>query len=166
MRKTPPQIFLESVLSICGLLILSIVLYFREGMEKEAIQKITGRITYFEKSFGNHPPARHQGKCRYIRLDINTNVFEVFVGKDKGDFKPDMEKIDELHTGDEVTIYVDNLMAAQDGAINSNVRYIDKGNEPVFIRGNWIKKLILFVMGICTATLLLLGILKSKGKIE
>ncbi|MBC9911686.1 hypothetical protein [Chitinophaga varians] len=165
ITKAPQRIFLKSVLSFVGLIILGFFSYFRAGLNKADLQKITGNINYLEKTFNNYPPARNSGKCRYIRVDNYLDVFEIFIGKDKGDFAPVLEKIDSLRIGDEITVYVDNLISPQEDIINSNVRFIDRGNEPVFIRGNSLKNVAIFLVGLSALSLIGLVVLKKKGKI-
>ncbi|MBV8252565.1 MAG: hypothetical protein JO154_08155 [Chitinophaga sp.] len=165
MKKDPQYIFLKSIFGISSVLILGITLYLRAGLNKDEIQKITGRIAYLEKTYGSYPLAREMGKCRYIKLDNYADVFEIFIGKDRGDFTPDLEKMDSLRAGDEITIYFDNQVGPQDNNINAAVRFIDKGNEVVFIRGTWMKAIAGAVLGIAMIALMLVCILKVKGKL-
>lgn len=166
MKRVPHPIFLKSVFSLIGLITIGITFYIRAGLNKNEIQKITGRITYLEKTFGSNPPARLEGKCRYIRLDTYAEVFEIFIGKDRGDFTPDLEKIDSLRAGDEITVYVNDPDSAQRSDVNRGVRFIDKGNEPVFIKGDWMKGMAIAIVGLSVGILALVFILKKKGKIS
>lgn len=107
---------------------------FRDTQEKEAFEKINGNITFIDKQFGKWP-IRHQGKYRYIQLDSYPYTFELFVGKEPGDFKPRFEQVDALKVGDPVTVYQDGSGGTEEG-ISRNVMFIDKNGVSYFEKGN------------------------------
>lgn len=147
-----------------GVIILSIFLYLRADKGKTAFNKISGQLTYFERSYEDFPN-RNKDKYRYLALNNYPTVFEVFVGKDASDFKPEFEQIDLLKKGNEITIYFDDRAAFSEDNINRLVYFIDRGNEPIFIKGSWEKKLAYFLAGLAVGIILLLIILKRRGKI-
>lgn len=143
-----------------GVIILSVFLYLRADKEKTTFDKISGRVIYFEHSYENFPN-RDKDKYRYLALNNYPTVFEVFVGKDAGDFKPRFEQIDLLKKGDEITIYFDD----SEDHINRLAYFIDRGSEPIFIKGTWEKGFAYFLVGLAIGILILLIALKRRGKI-
>lgn len=107
---------------------------FRDTQDKEAFEKINGNITLIDKQFGKWP-IRHHGKYRYIQLDSYPYTFELFVGKESGDFKPKFEQVDALKVGDPVTVYQDRSGVTEEG-ISRNVMFIDKNGTNYFEKGN------------------------------
>ncbi|WP_298737362.1 hypothetical protein [uncultured Chitinophaga sp.] len=160
MSKTPHVIFIKSLLSMIGVILLAGFLYLRADKEKTAFHKLSGELVYFERSYQNFPN-RDKDKYRYLALNNSPSVFEIFVGKDAGDFKPAFEQIDQLKKGDEITIYFDE----QPDHINRLAYFIDRGNEPIFIKGAWEKKAAYFLAGLSIAIIILLIVLKQLGKI-
>ncbi|MEP6512809.1 MAG: hypothetical protein ABJA79_02995 [Parafilimonas sp.] len=59
----------------------------RDSQKREKYEKINGRIYLIDKHF-NNLPIRDNEKYRYIQIDTYPYIFEVFIGKDWGDFKP------------------------------------------------------------------------------
>ncbi len=164
MKKERSYILLKSIFGISTLLFLGVSAYLRTGLKKEEFQKITGRITYLEKAFQQFP-TRDIGKYRYIRLDNYPEVFEIFIGKDRGDFKPDFEKIDSLKVGDEITVYQDDE-GIQRRSVNSIVSFIDRGNEAMFIRGDWRRTGAYIAIGGSLVIFLLVCMVEWKEKLQ
>jgi hypothetical protein len=160
MPKPTYPVFSKSIIAIIGVIILSVILYLRADKEKTAFDNISGRLIYFEHSYEDFPN-RNKDKYRYLALDNYPKVFEVFVGKDAGDFKPKFEQIDLLKKGDKITVYFDD----QADHINRLAYFIDRGNQPIFIKGSWEKNAAYFLAGLSIGLLALLLALKRQGKI-
>ena len=95
----------------------------------------TGSILYI----GNHLqniPTRDSIKFRYLNISGYAYPFEIFIGKSAGDFKPVLEKIDELHAGDTITAWYYETSDTKNTAINRFIQFIDKHNVPYYIRCN------------------------------
>lgn len=125
---------------------------------------VQGKITYLDVTYQDYPN-RDKGKYRYIQLNNYSRTFELFVGKDAGDFKPKMERVDSLQLGDIVTVYFDDRLNDQGDPINRLVYFIDKENKPFFVKGSWEKGLAWFLVGLSLTGIAILVILKRKGKI-
>lgn len=67
--------------------------------------------------------------------------------------------------GDLITVYYDDRDIPANDPLNRFVQFIDKGNEPYFIKGSWDKGFAIFIGGLGIAILILVLILKKKGKI-
>ena len=111
-------------------------------------------------------PARDTSKYRYLRIDSHPKIFELFIGKDFGDFKPKFEKVDTLSINDTITIYYDENFKTLDDPINRLTYYKDRGQEVIFIKGGWEKSLAIFIIGLSILIILVLIVLKRRGKIE
>jgi hypothetical protein len=160
MAKTTYPVFSKGIISLIGVIILSVFLYLRADKEKTAFDKVTGHVIYFANSYENFP-LRDKNKYRYLAIDDYPKVFEIFVGKEAGDFKPKFEQIDRLKKGDEITVYFDD----QEDPINRLAYFIDRGSESIFIKGSWEKGLAYFLVGLSIGILILLVVLKRRGKI-
>src|SRR5436190_20747471 len=127
------------------LLVVSIVLmlwtswlFFKSTRHKENYPSVIGKIVYLGETYQDLPD-RDQGKYRYILLDNYPAVFELFIGKDAGDFKPKYENIDNLLQGDVVRIYHEEKNYASGGSttpVNSSVKFVDKDDMLFFEEGN------------------------------
>jgi hypothetical protein len=130
------------------------------------MSKVVGPLLEAKMELSGHPD-RHIGKLRYLKIGGYTKYFEVFIGKDFGDFSPAYERIDSLKTGNLLTVYYseDQLSnkATDDELINRDAQFIDKQNQPYFIRGSKDRYGSYFFMsvGICLVVTLL--ILEKKG---
>jgi hypothetical protein len=163
-KKTPPNIFNKSMYGVITIIILASVILVRGKKEKNEFHNLNGTITAIEKTFQEFP-FRHPGKYRYLILDNYQKVFEIFIGKDPGDFKPELEKIDELKVGDMISVYFDEDPSDIDMRINRLIQFIDKDSAPYYIRGSQDKIFgyILIASGIMIG--ILVFVLKNRGTI-
>ncbi len=150
---------------VITILVLSILILFRGNKTKLDFKHVKDNLIYIEKSF-EELPNRHQGKYRYLKLESYPKTFELFVGKDFGDFKPDFEQIDNLKVGNEIDIYFDETSTETDFRINRLVQFIDKNGEPIFIRSSKDKSLGFFLFGFGFVFGAVLFYLKKIGRIE
>jgi len=163
-KKTPPNIFNKSMYGVITIIVLASVILARGKKEKNEFLNLNGTIISIEKTFQEFP-IRHSGKYRYLIINNYQKVFEIFIGKDPGDFKPELEKIDELKVGDMISIYFDEDPRDTDLRINRLMQFIDKDSAPYYIRGSQDKTFgyILIVVGIVIGILIL--VLKNRGTI-
>jgi hypothetical protein len=157
--------FYEGLYGVITIIVVSIIILIRGGKEKSDFHQMKRKITYLEKTFEKFPP-RNPGKYRYILIENYPKAIELFVGKDFGDFKPKFERIDDLKIGDTIKIYFDENKTETDDRINRLVQFIDKNNEPYFVRSNADSYLGYFVLGIGILLGLFLFYLKKIGKIK
>ena len=162
--KTNKPIFIKGILGILFAIALALFVFFRASKDKFSFQKVSGIITSLDKTNENFPN-KDSLKFRYLKIDNSPKTFELFIGKDLGDFKPEFEKIDNLISGDSVTIYFDENYKTQDDPINRLTYFIDRGQSVIFIKGSGEKYLAYFLIGLSITGILTLIILKKKGKI-
>jgi hypothetical protein len=135
-EKQKKQRFIGFAIGCLSIIILSTFMLFRGKTPKQDFQKMAGKVTYFDKKF-NNLPNRHHGKYRYIAIENYPKVFEIFIGKEVGDFSPAFEKIDSIQLHDEIEIYFSTFASDLKSPINRLVRYIDKNGQPYFIYGSY-----------------------------
>ena len=161
---TKKNIFFKSVYTLCFVIFLGCLIFARAGKSKSELQKVTGRLISIEKS-NKSLPNQDTARMWYLLIDNHPKIFQIFTGKESGDFKPNFEKIDSLKANDDITIYFDENFKTQDDPINRLTYFIDRGQETIFIKGDWEKYAGIFCIGLPVSTIVILIILKRKGKI-
>jgi hypothetical protein len=162
--KSKHPVFLKSISGLIFAMALGFLLFTRSEKSKSSFQNVRGIITSFGNSNESFPD-KDSSKFRYLQIGNFPKTFELFIGKGSGDFKPKFEKIDDLKIGDSVTIYFDENLKTQQDPINRLAYFIDKGEEAIFIKGDFEKYLAYFIIGISLISILTLVMLKRKGKI-
>ncbi len=162
--KRQYPIFKKSIAGIITILILGSIIMIRGTKDKTEFNQLTGRIVFLDKTF-EELPLRHIGKFRYLLIDNYSKVFTIFVGKDFGDFKPHLEKIDDLKVGDEIVVYFDEDPKETDNRLNRLIQFIDKDGKPYFMRGCKDKNGGYFFIGLGILLGGLIIYLKKVGKI-
>lgn len=163
--EQPYQIFVKSLFGVAFIIVTASYIFFRGTKEKNEFQSIAGKITYIDKVYENLP-IRNHGKYRYLGLNNYPKIFEIFIGKDFGDFKPAYENLDSLKVGEDIIVYYDEVSTQRtDNRINSLLQFLDKKDKPYFIRGNVDKYLgsMLIICGLAIGLLVIY--FKKIGKI-
>ena len=161
-QKTP--IFKKSILSLAFCIVITLIYVQKGDKDRNAFQKISGTVISIDNTNERYA-GKDIAKFRYIQIDIFLLPFQIFIGKSTGDFKPKYEQIDNLKAGDSVTIYFEETNKTKNDAVNNLAYFIDRGNEVVFIKGNSIKVLLYGLIIFCGLLMVLLIILKKRGKI-
>ena len=151
-------------MSIVAVMVLAVFMMIRGSKDKTEFHKATGGITYIDKIYAELPNRDH-GKYRYLQVENYPKIFEIFIGKDWGDFAPKYEQVDSLKTGDMISVYYDLNEIEDDPRINRLVQFIDKGNKPVFVLGSYYKTFGNVTFSFCVIFLGILLILKRQGRI-
>ena len=160
--KSKKSIFKKSISALLLSIVICLFFLQRADKAKNLFSKINGVIISLDKINDNYP-GKDSSKFRYLQTDNYPKPFELFIGKDAGDFKPKFENIDNLKLGDSITVYFDESYKTQNKPVNNLVYFIDKGLEPFFIEGNSKKNLIYGIIGFCAIFVLVLLILKKKA---
>jgi len=142
MRSLSYHLTEFSLGTLC-IIIAGLAFIFRDLNKKEDFGLVKGTLTYYAKTY-RQLPKRHHGKERYLMVKDYPEVFEVFIGEEKGDFSPEFQTLDQLKVGDEISIYYAEPFWFQDSSkdlpkINRQVRFIDKGNTAYYIKGDFDK---------------------------
>ena len=164
----PKRIFIKSLLISIGIIGFGIYLSLRAAKEKNEFESVTGTIDYFDKTF-QEINYQNKGNHRFIHISDYPIVFDIFVGKEQGDFGPKFERLDSLQLGDEITIYHAGktpLQQQQDLRLNKTVQFIDKDDQAYFIRGNKDRLGGYLLGGFGVILIITLVLLKKAGKIK
>ena len=162
--KEKKSIFKKGISGLLLAIVLGVFFVQRGDKLKASFDKVIGVLTSFEKTNENYP-RKDSSKFRYLQVEGYPKPFEIFVGKDAGDFKPKFENIDNLQLGDTIAVYYAEDGKSQNRPINNLVYFVDRGKEVLFIEGNSKKNLLYGLIGFCAIMIVILLILKRKGKI-
>ncbi len=157
--------FIKYITSCFLIIFLGAFLFHRGGQTRNEINRFSGSITYLDKAYKKYPN-RDFGKYRYLQLAGFPRTIELFIGKESGDFKPDFEKIDDLKVGEKLTVFYTTSFNEENDGICRLVQFIDRGTEPVFIKGSWDKLLGGVVGGFGIIIMACLVVLRRLKKIE
>jgi hypothetical protein len=150
-------------------LVISIIVCFfymqRTIQPKNSFERVEGIITEITNTNDNYP-GKDSARYRYIQIDNYPKPFELFVGKRASDFKPVIDRLMLLEVSDSVEIYFDETNKTRALAVNNLVFFIYRGQELIFEQGNSKKKLLYGIIAFCVFGIIILVILKQKGKIE
>ena len=165
MHKSTKPIFTRAVASLAFCFALSLFLYSRATKNKADFTATSGVVEYLEN---NHPfyPNKNAHKFRYLKVEGYAKPFELFIGKDAGDFKPRFERVDLLQPGDTVTVYYDENLYTKKDPVSRLVYFIDRKQETIFVKGHWEKNLAYFLAAISLIVLVWVLRLKQRGKIS
>lgn len=165
MEKTKHPIFFKAISSLAFCFVLSGFLLVRANKGKNGFNRVSGVVEYIE---GASPlyPNKNPDKYRFLKIDAYNKPFELFIGKATGDFKPRLEKLYLLLPGDSVDVYYDENFSTRKEPVNRLAYFIDKGRETIFIKGNWEQYLAFFLIGLSAIILVLVIVLKRKGRIR
>ncbi len=163
MNSNTP-IYKTSVISLL-VSIFACVIFLKKGdATKDSFQKIEGKIISLVSKNENYF-GKDSSKFRYLQIDNYEKPFQLFIGKSSGDFKPKLEYIDRLQTGDSITIFFEETFKTQKAPVNNLVKFIDRGPDAIFIEGNSKKNLLYGLIGFCIILIPILFMLKKKGEI-
>jgi hypothetical protein len=133
--------------------------------DKREFQKITGTVDCISMKYLDLPN-RDYSKYRYIKINGFVKPFELFVGKDPGDFKPALNKMDIVKPGDILSVYFgDENYKTMEAPVNRLAYYIDKGRIPVFIFSPFQFYMAWFVIAMAIIIIIITVIGKVKGRI-
>lgn len=164
MTKPKPPIFDIAVVSLIFCFLMSVYLFYTAVKSKLAFPSIKGVV----ESIGNKSsiyPNKNPDKYRYLKLEGFPKPFEIFVGKEAGDFTPALDKLDSIKPGDTLVIYYDDNPLVKNAPVNRMAFFIDRGKEPVFVKGSWGKYIAYFIAAVSVLTLVWVVRLWKKGKI-
>lgn len=162
--KQRAPIFIKSIGTLVLCIVLSFIYLQKGDKQRSAFQKVSGHIISID-NIDERYAGKDTSKFRYILIDNYQKPFEIFIGKSIGDFKPTFEQVDNLKVGDSLTVHFDETNKSKNAPVNRLTYFIDRGSEVIFIKGNSIKSLIYGLIIFCALFMIVLVILKIKGKI-
>lgn len=160
MNRSQQPIFKKAIIALTICLFAGIGQIYLAGKSKNKLNRISGNIKIISDRLDSDSN-NHQTKARYIYLENNYRIFEVFIGKDWDDFKPEFEMIDSLNIGDKIDIYYEENSKTIDEQVNNLTKYIDKKGKPIFIKGKFDIVSVVIVIFVIIL-MILVSILKLK----
>lgn len=159
-------LFIKYLAGAITAVVIGFLMIDRSAKTKEDFIKIEGAVAYLEEEFESFP-SRDHGDYRYLVVDGTERVFEIFVSNDQSDFGPEFERIDDLQIGDVITLYYDDNSYTEDHLVNSLTRFIDRGEETIFIEDSTTDKTAGYIfIGVGVLMAIIILFLKKKGKIN
>lgn len=148
MRKLiyDKPLFLKTVWGAIAIVAMSVYGLIESSKKKEEFKTVSGQIEFIAQKYQDLP-VRDFGKYRYIKINTEAKPFEIFIGKESGDFKPEMEKVDQLKPGDEVVLYVNSNQEKQTAIVIRSLEIIERKKLPYYIAGNG--KFLIFICCLC-----------------
>jgi hypothetical protein len=130
-------------------------LIFRNDKPRENFSYQKGEISYLSRIHPLRSSSEPRPKDIYLIIDGYDRVFELFIGEDKWDFSPRLNRMNELKIGDEVEIYFEENFLSQEEKVNRLLQYLDKGGELYYKRSSVDKNMGYFILGGCLSLLIL-----------
>lgn len=162
--QTKQPIFKKSLSTLVICIIISLVFVQKGYKDRSSFQSISGSIISIENTNERYS-GKDTSKFRYVKIDKYPQPFQIFIGKSTGDFKPEFEDIGLLSVGEVITIYFEETNKTRNNVVNNLAYYIDRGSEVIFVKGHSIANLIYGFATFCSIFIIVLIILKKKGKI-
>ena len=152
-KRLYPKVFGSVIMFI----IMSGYLIIRSDKSREEFIYQKGTITYLSQTHPLRPQSKPRPKDVYLILDEYERIFEMFVGEDKGDFSPRVNRLSELKVGDEVEIYFEETIKTRTQPVNRLLQYLDRDEQLYYLRSKVDKYIGYFILG-GSRILLMLGI--------
>ncbi|MDP9043049.1 MAG: hypothetical protein M3N30_13810 [Bacteroidota bacterium] len=130
---------------------------------KAEFVSVRGSVEFISMKYGDLPN-RDYSKYRYLKINRYSRPFELFVGKEGGDFSPDLDKIDSLKMGDIITVYYDYNYKTAPEPVNRLTYFIDRGAEPVFIFSHSLRQMAWILIGLSLTCLIVVIVYNQKQK--
>jgi hypothetical protein len=140
---------------------LGIFVSVNNSKDKAEYDKSTGTVEYFDKEYQNLP-TRHKGDFRYLKIDSYPYLFEIY----ELNSKPTEMSIDDLKIGDKIDIYYYETSDTRNIALNRFAQFIDKGDQPYFVRSGFQKQLGFIIIGLSILLNIIAFAFWKKGKLE
>ncbi len=93
---------------------------------------------------------------RFLEITNYKKPFEIFLGKESGDFKPDFQNVDVIKVGDSISIYYDESLHTRSSFVNNLTYFIDRNEEAIYVKG---KSAAIKVYGLLIFTILMSAII-------
>lgn len=156
------------IISVRGVIFASVLalgiglfVTINNSKNKQEYEKKSGEIEYFDLKFENLP-TRHKGDFRYLKIDTYPFVFEIY----EPNSVPTQMTIDNLSVGDKIDIYFYETSDTRNCGLNRFTQFIDKDNQPYFIRNGFQKQLGIFIIGLSVLLNVIAFVFWKKGNLK
>ncbi|RYU77698.1 hypothetical protein [Hymenobacter persicinus] len=165
--REPAAIFSQLLFAAIFGLAIGVVTLWRGHKRREDFYTLTGAVTNLTNSLNveGHLNLNNE-PLRYLQVQGQSRFFRLFIGEDLDGSKPNYQRIDDIKVGDIVTVYYDETLWSSSSDLVSNLAYfVDKDQQPYFIRGSLNNRTGYYFMGACAIVALASIYLKRTGKI-
>jgi len=156
------------IISVRGVIFTSIIVLglgifviVNSSKDKSEYDKSTGTIEYFEKEFQNLP-IRNKGDYRYLKVETYPYLFVIY----EPNSEPTDKRIDDLKVGDKIDIYYYETSDTKNSGLNRFTQFIDKEEQPYFVRSGFQKQLGFVIIGLCVLMNIMALVFWKKGKLN
>lgn len=131
-------IFVTSIIFIA----LSLYLIVLNSKTKDEYSQAVGIVKHIDDKYQDYPK-RHKGDFRYLIIDSYQYPFQIYMPNEIKSRK----SLDNLKIGDEVKVYYYENSSTYKNRINNFAQFVDMGETPYFIRGDFQKKIGYWMVG-------------------
>ena len=139
------------IISVRGVILASVIvlafgifIIVNSSKDKVEYDKSTGKIEYLDNEFQNLP-IRNEGDYRYLKVNTYPYLFEIY----EPNSEPTEKNIDDLKVGDNIDIYYYETSDTRNVGLNRFTQFIDKDEQPYFIRNGFQKQLGIILIVLC-----------------
>ena len=157
-------VFWKLVSGMSFALLLGFATLYRNQKSKSDFFHLTSRLTSISNELdiqGHLNPDNEP--IRYLKIEDYLKYFKLRIDDDLDGSKPDFQRIDELRTGDIITVYYDENLLSSDADVSRLAYFIDKDGKPYFIRGKQ-NTTAYYLIGFCLIIIAVSYLLKRTGK--
>jgi hypothetical protein len=130
----------------CAATLVMIINLNMNSKDRKDNAQTTGEIIYLDNHLDS-AAFQTTCNCRYLKLQGYPHPFKIFLDKDGDSFRPTYEQVDNLKTGDIVTVfYFENTYAQREEM--RYVAFIDKDGVPFFEVGDSKRPAALVIIGL------------------
>jgi len=159
-------VFWKLISGMSFALLLGFGTLYRNQKSKSDFLHLTSRLTSVSNELeiqGHFNPDNEP--IRYLKIENYPKYFKLLIGEDLDGSKPDFQRIDELKTGDTITVYYDENSLSNDADVSRLAYFIDKNGKPYFIRGKQ-NTISYYLIGMCLSAIAISYFLKKTGRIS
>lgn len=108
--------------------------FFPESKNKSNLRRADGMVVSLKNSNKDYE-GKDSFNYRFLEITNYEKPFEIFLGKESGDFKPDLQNMDVIKVGDGISIYYDESLHTRGSSVNNLTYFIDRNGEDMYVRG-------------------------------
>ena len=114
--------------------IITAYVFFPISKNKTNLNMVNGIVLSLKNTL-LHYEGKDSSNYRFLEITNYEKPFEIFLGKYSWDFKPDLQKVDQLKIGDSVKIWYDESFATSGSQFNNLTYFIERDGEGIYVRG-------------------------------
>jgi hypothetical protein len=114
--------------------IITAYVFFPISKNKTNLNMVNGIVLSLKNTI-LHYEGKDSSNYRFLEVTNYEKPFEIFLGKYSWDFKPDLQKVDQLKLGDSVKVWYDESFATNGSSFNNLTYIIERNGEDIYVRG-------------------------------